>query len=602
MCRNQSKKADQLLSELLKASDPAVCVRLEDEFTLLPRFVRHRLSKDDLPAILRGWESFFQEDREISFSDLRNAYAPLEWDNTRLLLQIQGLLDRNIISPVNPFEQDYREYPLQLLFAPYRLSSSFAFLVLDLDSAALIARSLPGKLDSYYDLKKAIAKTFELTREYHWEANAEPEECEHQTPTMCYLAFLEPIIDLMLACDSLSLVNYLKAADLSHEEFAIVIYLLYQLEYSVCILSKDELIRVINADHKDLSDYYHFFASDSKLLTNKILVECSDLNKAFTGHYRLSFEFRDTIKQPVVKKQRSGKKKARSIKTVLNELDQPALYLIPVRQNLSDLILPKKDMELLLAAINRFRSGSSSSLAEWGIYPPMDPIGQENKGLFMLLYGQPGTGKTYTAGAIAAELGKELVSIDATQLRDMWYGNAEKFVRRVFQDMRQLSLEAANPPIFLFNEADQLMHKRADEVTSIDATENAIQNIIMEEMENFPGIMIMTTNLVDSIDGAYFRRINIKLELTLPDYDCRLRLWKNHLLPSIPGADRIQVTTLAKDYAFTGGQISLVIQNACNEAIMRKGNQRVLTFQDLVKYARLEQPWGSDARRKPIGF
>ena len=114
--------------------------------------------------------------------------------------------------------------------------------------------------------------------------------------------------------------------------------------------------------------------------------------------------------------------------------------------------------------------------------------------------------------------------------------------------------------------------------------------------------MIMTTNLVDSIDGAYFRRINIKLELTLPDYDCRLRLWKNHLLPSIPGADRIQVTTLAKDYAFTGGQISLVIQNACNEAIMRKGNQRVLTFQDLVKYARLEQPWGSDARRKPIGF
>lgn len=348
------------------------------------------------------------------------------------------------------------------------------------------------------------------------------------------------------------------------------------------------------------------------MLKKGILSHCTDLNKIFDNCYRLSDTFRSSFelaegdysdrREETIKDAANTSPNLQGLDDLIDEIDNHALYKIPVKHDLSSLILPEKDMEMLNAAIKRFRTGSFASLAEWGIVSPMDPDGQDKKGLFVLLYGLPGTGKTLGAGAIAKELGKELIAIDATQLRDKWYGNAEKYVRRLFQDMRQISLEAENPPIFLLNEADQLMHKRGSSEQSTDITENAIQNIILEEMESFPGILIMTTNLIDNFDAAYLRRINVKLEFTLPDRACRKRLWEHLLLPTIPKEEAIDPRYLARMFHFTGGQISLVIQNACNEAIMREGEFRKLTMRDLEKYAKLEQPWEAGPSSKRIGF
>ena len=133
--------------------------------------------------------------------------------------------------------------------------------------------------------------------------------------------------------------------------------------------------------------------------------------------------------------------------------------------------------------------------------------------------------------------------------------------------------------------------------------ENAIQNIFLEELEDFPGIIILTTNLVDNIDDAYFRRFDVKLEFHRPDYECRLKLWKLHLPESIPGAAEIDCEYMARAFDLSGGQISLVVRNACSEAITRSGNERRLTQDDLVRYAREEDPWSCPGGcKRRIGF
>jgi SpoVK/Ycf46/Vps4 family AAA+-type ATPase len=172
----------------------------------------------------------------------------------------------------------------------------------------------------------------------------------------------------------------------------------------------------------------------------------------------------------------------------------------------------------------------------------------------ILLYGMPGTGKTFAAGSIANSLGRELVQIDAPQLKSHYYGDSQQIVKDCFQKMRKMS-KCENPPVFLLNEADQLIHTRLDLGQSCASTENAIQNIILEELETFPGIFLATTNLLENIDEAFFRRFNYKIEFPLPDADCRRQLWKLHLPETIPGAKYIDIDFLAETYLLTGGQI-----------------------------------------------
>jgi SpoVK/Ycf46/Vps4 family AAA+-type ATPase len=161
-----------------------------------------------------------------------------------------------------------------------------------------------------------------------------------------------------------------------------------------------------------------------------------------------------------------------------------------------------------------------------------------------------------------------------------------------------------NPPVFLINEADQLIYSREKKASYTSKVENKIQNIILQEMENFAGILILTTNMDQMIDEAYFRRFNLKMRFNLPDYECRRQLWALHLSPNIPGYQNIDINYLAKHYEFTGGQISLVIQNACTEAIVRKGKKRELTMEDLIRYSDLELPWQKEKvnDKKSIGF
>ena len=281
--------------------------------------------------------------------------------------------------------------------------------------------------------------------------------------------------------------------------------------------------------------------------------------------------------------------------------DSDYFSLIKPHQTLDQLILPAHTLDCIMAIVARLKDPRKDELAEWGLMGASltDDISVQ-QGCNILIHGEPGTGKTFIAGVIANELDRSLLMINANNIRDMYYGSTEKRARIMFKEMRHIAADVN--PVFLLNEGDQLIHKRGNDLErSADVTENAIQSIFLEEMETFPGILIVTSNLAQNLDFAMSRRFHYKLEVSAPDAACRLKLWKLHLPTSVPGASELDLESLSQGFPFTGGQISLVVLNACHEAFTR-GHQAKLCMNDLYKYARLELGSSFKSKSRAVGF
>ncbi|MCQ2798259.1 MAG: ATP-binding protein, partial [Bacilli bacterium] len=135
------------------------------------------------------------------------------------------------------------------------------------------------------------------------------------------------------------------------------------------------------------------------------------------------------------------------------------------------------------------------------------------KGFACIFYGSPGTGKTETVLQLARQTGRPIKMVDVPNLRSKWVGETEKNIKAVFDDYRQMCNDNDIEPILLFNEADAILNKRNEgAVRSVDKMENALQNIILQEMETLDGIMIATTNLTNNLDSAFERRFLYKIE------------------------------------------------------------------------------------------
>lgn len=174
------------------------------------------------------------------------------------------------------------------------------------------------------------------------------------------------------------------------------------------------------------------------------------------------------------------------------------------------------------------------------------------KGFPCLFYGSPGTGKTETALQIAKATGRDIFQVDVSQLRSKWVGESEKNVKGLFECYRSMVGQDGPAPILLFNEADAILNKRKQGAEGgVDKMENALQNIILQEMESLEGIMIATTNLTGNMDSAFERRFLYKLEFERPSSEVRARIWQS-MLPSL---DEAAAMALAEDYDLSGGQI-----------------------------------------------
>ena len=177
------------------------------------------------------------------------------------------------------------------------------------------------------------------------------------------------------------------------------------------------------------------------------------------------------------------------------------------------------------------------------------------KGFACIFHGAPGTGKTETVLQLARITGRDIMEVNISSIKSKWVGDTEKNIKSIFNRYRLYCKRSEVPPILLFNEADAIISKRNENVsTSVDRMENAMQNIILEEMEQLEGILIATTNLTSNMDKAFERRFLYKIEFCKPDLKARTQIWKS----MIQGLTTEEAEMLADEFHFSGGQIENV--------------------------------------------
>lgn len=185
-------------------------------------------------------------------------------------------------------------------------------------------------------------------------------------------------------------------------------------------------------------------------------------------------------------------------------------------------------------------------------------------GFCCLFYGTPGTGKTELVQQLAITTQRDLFQVDLSTLRDKFVGESEKHIKGVFDKYRALVYSQERAPILFFNEADAIFGNRMENTQrSVDKMENAIQNIILQEMENLNGIMICTTNLTTCLDKAFDRRFLFKLQFDKPTNEARKCIWQSML----EGLNDEQATYLANHFDFSGGQIQNISRKQVINAI-----------------------------------
>jgi hypothetical protein len=219
------------------------------------------------------------------------------------------------------------------------------------------------------------------------------------------------------------------------------------------------------------------------------------------------------------------------------------------------------------------------------------------KGFNCLFYGSPGTGKTETTLQLARLTGRDIMQVDISSIRDKFYGETEKAVRQIFSDYAQFVKKSKHIPILLINEADALLSVRTGIGTnaSIDKTENAIQNILLEAMENIDGIMIATTNLTCNLDSAFDRRFLYKVEFHQPSIEAKTNIWKT-LLPELNLADAKE---LALSFDFSGGQIENIARKAMVDHLLFGSKPNLDRIKEMCSNEKIS---GRSLDRKPIGF
>lgn len=210
------------------------------------------------------------------------------------------------------------------------------------------------------------------------------------------------------------------------------------------------------------------------------------------------------------------------------------------------------------------------------------------KGVAALFHGQPGTGKTETAMQIAKASGRAVCHVDISAAKTCWYGESQKLVKRIFTDYRQLCEKEKLKPILLFNEADALLSNRQNinstsGSTSVAQTENAIQNIILEEMEKLDGILIATTNLIYNLDSAFERRFLFKIRFNNPTVEAKQSIWKSKLSWLSENESR----TLAEQYNFSGGEIDNIVRKVIMEEVLNGIHPDMQFVEELCRYEKI---------------
>jgi SpoVK/Ycf46/Vps4 family AAA+-type ATPase len=331
------------------------------------------------------------------------------------------------------------------------------------------------------------------------------------------------------------------------------------------------LIELISFDEYEKIKNRALLEDGAKLVTEGI-IDYEEILNMFGGVSR-SFYIEEDVLQQIIHPQ----KKKRVAKLKLNELveEQELFEYVTTKTTLDDVVLHPSTRELLNNVVKQVDKEVFAKLKAWGLKDRRRDIDAR-----IIFYGPAGTGKTMTALSLAKTLKRPVLSFDCSKILSMYVGESEKNVRKIFDDFKELSKKAKVDPILLLNEADQFLSSRSQGTgSSADKMHNQMQNIFLEQIEKFEGILVATTNLLDTIDKAFSRRFNYKIEFKKPDFKQRVRLWQFMLPESADYDEGFDVEVLAK-YELTGGQINLIIKNTAYKVAVR--DVSVFGLQDFI--------------------
>lgn len=212
-----------------------------------------------------------------------------------------------------------------------------------------------------------------------------------------------------------------------------------------------------------------------------------------------------------------------------------------------DMVLDYHTYEAL-EDINTWIEYQYTILEDWGLKRILKP------GFRALFYGPPGTGKTLAATLLGKKNHMDVYRVDLSMIVSKYIGETEKNLAKVFD------LAENRNWILFFDEADALFGKRTSTNTSNDRHANQEVAYLLQRIEDFPGMVILATNLKSNIDEAFSRRFQSIIYFPIPDEELRAALWRNMLPPQWLGEDVEELITMAAETELSGGSITNVVR------------------------------------------
>lgn len=337
------------------------------------------------------------------------------------------------------------------------------------------------------------------------------------------------------------------------------------------------LIELISQDEYEKMKNRALLDEHSTLLERRLL-DYDEIINPFGGFSRTFY-----IKEEILQYIFHPKQKSHKNKILLQNLvqEQEIFELIDPKVSLDSVVLPNSTLKLFHNLLQQTTPKVAQLLKHWGI--------KSKKGIDarIIFYGPPGTGKTMSALALAKSLKKQVLSLDCSKILSMYVGESEKNVKKIFDQYKEITKKIKNPPILLLDEADQFLSLRVSSTNSTDKMHNQMQNIFLEQIEKFEGILIATTNLLEHIDSAFSRRFNHKIEFKRPNLEERIKLWEKNLPKNAEFRDKDKqpcdakhISTLLAQTEFTGAQISMIVRNTAYSVAIKA--QNIFTYEDFL--------------------
>ncbi len=385
------------------------------------------------------------------------------------------------------------------------------------------------------------------------------------------------------------LADIFKEYNLEHKEQIIFLALLKE-EYALSNESSisremNSLLSLISENDLERHKNKKLLQENAPLLN---LIEYDEYLNAF-GDISKSFFIIDEILQRIINFEPKQSKKIK-IESVLK--DQDIFELIEPSTDINDIIMPENTKELLENILKQQNKKVLERLHSWGI--------KSNKNIEakIIFYGPAGTGKTMSALAMAKSMKKSVLSFDCSKILSKWVGESEQNVRKIFDTYKNIVQTCKQSPILLLNEADQFLSTRVDGSSGSDKMHNQMQNIFLEQIERFSGVIIATTNFLESLDSAFSRRFDYKIEFQKPDFKDRLKIWEK-FLPKKALFEKDFDINILSNYELSGAQILMVVKNAALKVAVSKDG--VFKMQDFIESIQKELNSSFD-KSKIVGF